>query len=111
PESGKQAAAKIYQYFEGLLAARGKDDADDLLSLLLAAAQRAEISHVEILGNRAYQLSRNPDQRAILLERPSLIPNAIEEVFRFDSPTHMMARTLTRDVTLHGRTMEKGRKV
>ena len=129
PESGKQAAARIYQYFEGLLATRGKDDADDLLSLLLAAEQRGEISHVEILGfcfllivagnetttkligNMAYQLSRNPDQRAVLIERPSLIPNAIEEVFRFDSPTHMMARTLTRDVTLHGRTMEKGCKV
>jgi cytochrome P450 len=74
------------------------------LSLLLAAEQRGEISHVEILGfcfllivagnetttkligNMAYQLSRNPDQRAVLIERPSLIPNAIEEVFRFDSP-------------------------
>jgi cytochrome P450 len=129
PESGKQAAAHIYAYFEELLARRGKDDADDLLSLLLAAESRGEISHVEIvgfcflliiagnetttklIGNMTYQLSRNPGQKRNLLDDPSLIPNAIEEVFRYDSPTHMMARTLTRDVELHGKTLEKGRKV
>src|SRR5262249_9841705 len=91
--------------------------------------QRGEISHVEILGfcfllivagnetttkligNMACQLSRHPVQRELLIATPSLILNAIEEMFRYDSPTHMMARTLTRDVTLHGCTMEQGKKV
>lgn len=129
PESGKQAAAEIYAYFEGLLAARGADDAEDLLSLLLAAEQRGEISHVEILGfcflliiagnetttkligNMIYELDRHPDQRERLLRDPMLVPNAVEEVLRYASSTHMMARTLTRDVELHGRRMENGRKV
>jgi hypothetical protein len=129
PESGKQAAAEIYAYFEGLLAARGAGDEEDLLSLLLAAEQRGEISHVEILGfcflliiagnetttkligNMVCELDRHPDERARLLRDPMLVPNAVEEVLRYASSTHMMARTLTRDVELHGRRMEKGRKV
>jgi hypothetical protein len=129
PEGGKQAAAEIYAYFEGLLAARGVGDEEDLLSLLLAAEQRGEISHVEILGfcflliiagnetttkligNMVCELDRYPDERARLLRDPMLVPNAVEEVLRYASSTHMMARTLTRDVELHGRRMEKGRKV
>ena len=129
PESGKQAAADIYAYFEALLADRDANDADDLLSLLLAAERRGEISHAEILGfcflliiagnetttkligNMVYELDRYPDQRERLLRDPSLVPNAIEEVLRYASSTHMMARTLTRDVELHGRQMKKGKKV
>jgi cytochrome P450 len=129
PEAGKQAAAEIYAYFEGLVASRAADDTEDLLSLLRAAEQRGELSHVEIIGfcflliiagnetttkligNTTDQLDRHPDQRRRLLDEPGLVPNAIEEVFRFDSPTHMMARTLTRDVALHGRTMRAGEKV
>ena len=129
PETGKQAAGRIYAYFEQMLAARGTSDDQDLLSLLLAAEKAGEISHVEILGfcflliiagnetttkligNMACQLSAHGDQKGRLLADRSLIGNTIEEVLRFDTSTHMMARTLTRDVELHGKTMEKGRKV
>lgn len=129
PETGKQAAGQIYAYFEQLLAERDAADADDLLSLLLAAEKRGEISHVEILGfcflliiagnetttklvgNMVCELDRHPRERARLLRDPTLVPNAVEEVLRYASSTHMMARTLTRDVELHGRRMEKGRKV
>jgi cytochrome P450 len=129
PESGKQAAAKIYGYFEELLAKRDAGEADDLLSRLVVAERSGEISHIEIvgfcflliiagnetttklLGNVAYHLSRHPDQRQRLVADLSLIPNAVEEVLRYDSSTQMMARTLTRDVECHGKTMQKGRKV
>ena len=129
PETGKQAAGQIYAYFEQLLAERDAADSDDLLSLLLAAEKRGEISHVEILGfcflliiagnetttklvgNMVCELDRHPRERARLLRDSTLVPNAVEEVLRYASSTHMMARTLTRDVELHGRRMEKGRKV
>ena len=129
PESGKQAAGEIYGYFEELLAKRGADEADDLLSLLLAAERKGEISHTEIvgfcflliiagnetttklIGNMTYNLSRHPEQQRALADEPALVSNAVEEVLRFNTSTHMMARTLTCDVTAHGRTMEKGRKV
>jgi cytochrome P450 len=129
PAAGKQAAAEIYAYFERLLAERGSHDADDLLSLLLAAERAGEISHLEIvgfcflliiagnetttklLGNLADQLTRAPAAKARLVAEPALVPRAIEEMLRFDTSTHMMARTLTRDVELHGRRLEAGRKV
>lgn len=129
PTAGKQAAAEIYGYFERLLAERGTDDADDLLSLLLAAERAGELSHVEIigfcflliiagnetttklLGNLANQLTRHPAVKTRLIADPALVPQAIEEMLRFDTSTHMMARTLTRDVELHGRRLQAGRKV
>ncbi len=129
PAAGKAAAAEIYAYFERLLAERGSDDVDDLLSLLLAAERTGEISHLEIvgfcflliiagnetttklLGNVADQLTLHPDAKALLVAEPARIPNAVEEMLRYDTSTHMMARTLTRDVELHGRRMEAGRKV
>jgi cytochrome P450 len=129
PEKGKAAAVEIYSYFEQLLGARDDRDGDDLLTLLLAAEQRGEISHAEVLGfcflliiagnetttkligNMAYQLSRYPEQKARLAADRRLVSRAIEEVLRFDPSTHMMARTLTRDVELHGCTLQRGRKV
>ncbi len=129
PATGKDAAARIYAYFEQLLAERGADDADDLLSLLIAAERAGEISHLEIvgfcflliiagnetttklLGNLACELTRHPEAKARLLADPNLVPNAVEEMLRYDTSTHMMARTLTRDVELHGRRLEAGRKV
>lgn len=129
PESGKRAAAQIYAYFEQLLATRGSEDSEDLLSLLLAAEKRGEISHAEILGfcflliiagnetttkligNMVCELDRHPRERERLLRDPSLVPNAVEETLRYAPSTHMMARTLTRDVDLHGGTMRAGTKV
>jgi cytochrome P450 len=129
PESGKRAAGEIYAYFDALLGERGTRDADDLLSLLLEAEGRGEISHVEILGfcflliiagnetttkligNMTFQLSAHPAQREHVVADRSLVANAVEEVLRYDTSTHMMARTLTRDVELHGRRMHTGTKV
>ncbi len=130
PAAGKDAAAGIYGYFETLLAERARaSDDDDLLGLLLAAERAGEISHLEILGfcflliiagnetttklvgNLAVELTRHRDARALLIAEPRRIPNAVEEMLRYDTSTHMMARTLTRDVELHGDRLEAGRKV
>jgi cytochrome P450 len=129
PAAGKEAAARIYAYFETLLAERAGSAGDDLLSLLLVAERAGEISHLEIvgfcflliiagnetttklLGNLAVELTRHPAARDLLVAEPARIPNAVEEMLRYDTSTHMMARTLTRDVELHGRRMEAGRKV
>ena len=65
----------------------------------------------KLIGNMAYQFYRHPEQRRQLLDNPALLPGAIEEVMRFDGPTQLQARTLTRDVELHGVTMKEGDKV
>jgi len=56
-------------------------------------------------------LAEHPDQRTELHADPSLIPNAIEELLRFEPPSPVNARWLTRDVELHGVTMPKDAKV
>jgi cytochrome P450 len=56
-------------------------------------------------------LAHHPDQRAELAADPSLIPNAIEELLRYEAPSPVQARWTTTDVELHGTTIPAGSKV
>jgi cytochrome P450 len=129
PPAAVEAATKIGEYFDAMLRERAATPHNDLLSLLLAAEKAGELSREEIIGfcflliiagnetttkligNIVYLLSAHPEERQRLMDDRSLIANAVEETFRYDTSTHMMARTLTRDVTLHGRTLRAGKKV
>ncbi|MGE5141754.1 MAG: cytochrome P450 [Rudaea sp.] len=53
-------------------------------------------------------LADHPDQRRELVEDRSLIPNAIEEILRYESPALQVARYVARDVELYGRTVPAG---
>jgi len=53
-------------------------------------------------------LADHPEQRRQLVEDPSLIPSAIEEILRFEPPGHNFARFVTKDTELHGTTVPKG---
>jgi hypothetical protein len=64
-----------------------------------------------LLGEALELLTCHPEQRALLLEDPARIPNAIEEFLRLSSPVQGLARTTTRDITLDGKTIPQGRKV
>jgi cytochrome P450 len=65
----------------------------------------------KMLGNAAVLLARHPDQRAWLVENLAGLAGAVEEVVRYDNSTQMLARVLTRDVSLHGTTMRAGKKL
>ena len=54
-----------------------------------------------MLGGTAQLLHQRPDQRRLLVENPDLIPDAIDEFLRLTSPVQGLARTTTRDVTIH----------
>ena len=64
-----------------------------------------------LLGGAAELLTARPDERARLLDDPGLIPVAVEELLRLTSPVQGLARTTTRAVSLHGRTIPAGRRV
>ncbi|HEY1973496.1 MAG TPA: cytochrome P450 [Pseudonocardia sp.] len=66
---------------------------------------------VGAIGTMLLHLARHPEQRRRLIEDPELIGGAIEEALRFDPPIQNLARTLTRDVTLHGVHMKAGDRV
>ncbi|MET4049571.1 MULTISPECIES: cytochrome P450 [unclassified Rhodococcus (in: high G+C Gram-positive bacteria)] len=64
-----------------------------------------------MLGGAVQLLTQRLDQRALLLEDPSRIPDAVEELLRLTSPVQGLARTTTREVTIEGVTIPAGRKV
>ena len=47
-------------------------------------------------------LARHPEQRTKLDHDRSLLANAVEELLRFEAPSPIQARYVTRDVELHG---------
>ncbi|GMV63795.1 MAG: linalool 8-monooxygenase [Parvibaculum sp.] len=56
-------------------------------------------------------LSENPEERRKLLDDPSLIPSAVQEIVRWVSPVLHMRRTATEDTEIRGQRIKKGDKV
>ena len=56
-------------------------------------------------------LAEHPDQRRLIHDDRSLIPNAIEELLRFEPPAPHVGRCLSRDVEVYGQTMPAGSAV
>jgi len=59
------------------------------------------------LGHGILALLRHPDQWAMLRDHPALIPNAIEEILRYESPVQAVGRTASEPVELGGVGVEK----
>ncbi len=64
----------------------------------------------KVIPNGVIALAWYPDQRRELTADYSLMKNAVEEVLRWDPPSHLQGRTTTRDVTMHGVTIPAGSK-
>ena len=66
---------------------------------------------VRLLGFAAATLARFPDQRQLLLDDPGLIPNAVEELLRYEAPSPIQSRWVARDIELHGQVVKRGSKM
>jgi cytochrome P450 len=66
---------------------------------------------VNVSGNGLLALLEHPDQLQRLRDDPGLLPTAIEELMRFDSPLQLFERTATEDVEIGGITVQRGRKI
>jgi cytochrome P450 len=64
-----------------------------------------------LIGWAGKLLSDHPDQRRALVGDPSLIPNAVEEIVRYEPPGHQACRVATRDVVYYGQTVPAGSPV
>ncbi|OBG63387.1 MULTISPECIES: cytochrome P450 [unclassified Mycobacterium] len=121
------AMGQLFEYFQKLIAARRTDPRDDLLSVLAGAEIDGVRLNDEDLLNFAFLLlvagnetTRNlialgtcaliahPDQCRLLAENPALIPGAVEEMLRWNSPVVHMARTATTDVEIRGQRIAEG---
>jgi cytochrome P450 len=130
-DSAERAAAEFVAYLRTLAAERRRSPGEDLLShlvsvrdsegdrltedelvttciLLLNAGHEATVN---VSGNGLLALLEHPDQLNRLREDPGLLPTAIEELMRFDSPLQLFERTATEDVEIGGITVSAGQKI
>ncbi|MFV8174088.1 cytochrome P450 [Mycolicibacterium peregrinum] len=81
---------------------------EELLIYINVVAGAGNETTTRLIGWAAKVLAEHPDQRRQLAENPALIPQAIEELLRFEPPAPHVARYVTRDVELHGQTVPEG---
>jgi cytochrome P450 len=62
----------------------------------------------KLLSNSLVALDEHRDQWDLLRADPSLVPHAVDEAMRYDTPSHWVARTTTRDVEVAGTTITAG---
>ena len=119
------ARIELDGYLTQLLEARTADPGDDLLSGLtqadLTLRECVDFANLlvsagtetvaRLLGWSAVVLDRHPDQRAALATEPDLIPNAVEELLRYEAPSPVQGRWTSRPVELHGTEVAAGSKV
>jgi cytochrome P450 len=77
--------------------------------LLLIGAGTETVAR--LLGWAALLLAEHPEQQEALAEDPALIPNAIEELLRYESPSPVQGRWLTEGIELHGRSIPADSRV
>lgn len=129
-EAGFNASIELGTYFQAQVEQRRRKMTDDVIGDLVAAEIDGEkltddaiISFLRLLlpaglettyrssGNLLYLLLTHPDQLAAVREQRDLIPAAIEEGIRYETPLVLVARNTTRDVELHGQTIPEGANV
>jgi cytochrome P450 len=121
---------EIEAYMADLVAQRRVEPRDDMLGALVAAevdGQRltdAEIfqmayflllaghhTTMNLIGNGMLALLQHPDQLARLRENPGLVPTAVEEMLRWDSPVQSIGRVPKEDVEIGGTHIAAGQLV
>jgi cytochrome P450 len=90
--------------------ARSLDD-DELANRFIELAFAGHETVAKLIPNGVIALSWYPDQRRELVADPALMPNAVEEMLRWDPPSHYQGRWTTRDVELHGTVIPEGQRV
>jgi pimeloyl-[acyl-carrier protein] synthase len=124
---GVAARRNLTEYFRRLLPERRQHPKADLLSLLIGVEEQGDrlnegellamclllfiAGHettVNLIGNGTLALLEHPDQMARFKGDPALIPSAIEELLRYDSPVQWTARITNANVELGGREIPNG---
>ncbi len=129
------AQIALHTYLSGLIERKKEEPGDDLISVLCGSSivdddgverqltdrELADFTNLlfsagtetvmRLLGNAAVLLAGHPDQRADLVANPDGIPNAVEELLRYEAPSPVQGRFTTRDIELHGTVVPAGSKV
>jgi len=84
---------------------------DELASILFAFFTAGHDTTSSTMANALHQLLSNRSQWEIICKDPSLIPGAVEEVLRFDSPVVGWRRKATQEVDINGTTIPAGGQI
>ncbi|WP_409435244.1 cytochrome P450 [Mycobacterium sp. SMC-14] len=134
-EAGMQATIETATYYYGLIQERRVDPQDDMISRLIAAempgenGQMRRLDDIEItgfasllgaagaetvtklVGNAAVIFARQPDQWQKLLDDPSKVPAAVEELLRYEGPVQYNVRYTLKEAHVAGGTIPAGKPV
>jgi cytochrome P450 len=86
-------------------------DDRELISFIGLLSGAGNETVARLIGWTGATLARNPDERRKLVESPGKIPNAVEELLRYEAPSPVLGRCVTRDVQWYGRTVPAGSKL
>ena len=129
PAEVDRTSAELVAYYSSLADERAAHPTDDLLTELVRSEADGQINRTELLslvaillfaghetttgaiGNALVALARNPEQRDLLRNRPDLLPNAVEELLRYDSVLQTDPRQALEDVTIADKTIKAGQNV
>jgi cytochrome P450 len=81
---------------------------EEILNYLGLIAGAGNETTTRLIGWTGKVLAEHPDQRAELVADRSLVSNAIEELLRYEAPSPVQARYVTRDVEVHGSVVPEG---
>jgi cytochrome P450 len=129
-ERAAVAVAQFSDYLAHLVTARRAEPRADLLSAMIAAEEQGDKLSLDelvanamlllnaghetttnLIGNGTLALLRNPGELARLRSDPALLPSAVEELLRYDSPVQMTGRTARTERKIGGATIEPGQQV
>lgn len=83
-------------------------EASDMLSVLMIAGNETTTN---LIGNGMLALLRHPDQLSVLRDDPSLMPAAVNELLRFDSPVQSDFRAAVEDCEVNGFPVRSGESI
>ena len=126
----RQGAVALADYFRHLIASRRQAPGEDFVSRMIAARDdEGRLSEDELvatcmlvlfaghettthlLGNALHALLAHPQQMQRLRQQPALIDSAVEEFLRFDGPSLSVARVVSAEHQIAGRTLQAGDRV
>ncbi len=129
-EKRREILFEMGAYFQNLWNERvNAEPTPDLISMMIHSEAMKDMDQMEFMGNLvllivggndttrntmsglAYGLDQFPDQREKLQQNPDLIPNAVQEIIRWQTPLAHMRRTATDDADLFGHQIKKGDKL
>jgi cytochrome P450 len=128
--AGVRAIEALNDFFDDHLERIRRKPTDDILGRLVAVEEdgrgltRLELvatailllaagfeTTVNLLGNGIRLLVEHPDQLGVLRDDPSLWPNAVEEILRYEAPVQLTARVASEPITLGEKTFDAGDRV